>query len=140
MRQSVIVTFTVIALVSVCGIASLSSTFYFQKTLRAPIPAKIKSASLKSSISSSESSPGSVIIKSTFNNRGFINSSALSSGIKVIDTKNVGNRHHDTKPEQTASRSAARSGPVSLFGLHGIKVMPSCSESDGTFLPPLVSI
>jgi hypothetical protein len=134
MRQSVIVTFTVIALVSVCGIASLISTFYLQKTLRAPISAKIRSASLKSSISSSESSPGSVSIKSTFNNRDFINISAVSSGIKVIDTKNVGNMHHvDTETEETASS-------VSLFGLHGIKVMPSCSESDGTFLPPLVSI
>jgi hypothetical protein len=31
-------------------------------------------------------------------------------------------------------------GSISLFGLHGVKVMPSCNESDGFFSPPLVSI
>jgi len=28
---------------------------------------------------------------------------------------------------------------LSLFGLHGVRVMPFCNESDGSFLPPLVS-
>ncbi len=28
---------------------------------------------------------------------------------------------------------------VALFGLHDVKVMPSCDQSDGVFMPPLVS-
>lgn len=45
----------------------------------------------------------------------------------------------------SAVRSAAPAqanagGTVSLFGLHGVTVMPSCDESDGYFLPPLVSL
>jgi hypothetical protein len=30
-------------------------------------------------------------------------------------------------------------GNVSLFGLRDLKVMPNCSQSDGTFFPPIVS-
>ena len=109
MRRIVVVV-AIIALMAICGISSLSFVLkYVEKASHAPIQAKVAGATWLSSSSSDKRSS---------------NTTSSSGGSEV---------------NGAVTQGEARLSSLSLFGLLDVKVMPSCSESDGTFLPPLVS-
>ena len=109
MRRIVVVV-AIIALMAICGISSLSFVLkYVEKASHTPIQAKVAGATWLSSSSSDKRSS---------------NTTSSSGGSEV---------------KSAVTEGEARLSSLSLFGLRDVKVMPSCSESDGTFLPPLVS-
>jgi hypothetical protein len=72
--------------------------------------------------------------------------------LRAINQKQAGELKVEKGPESSShslhlSSSSSNGGgggadsnsALSLFGLHGVRVMPFCNESDGSFLPPLVS-
>jgi hypothetical protein len=89
-------------------------------TSGSPSTSNTATALTSSSIASSSSTSGDIRSSSS---RSSVISESSSGSAQVAPVANAGNAD----------------GTVTLFGLHGVKVMPSCDQSDGTFLPPLVS-
>jgi hypothetical protein len=60
--------------------------------------------------------------------------------LRSVNQKHAGELKVTKGPESSSHSGGADSNSaLSLFGLHGVRVMPFCNESDGSFLPPLVS-
>ena len=88
------------------------------------------SNNLKSSTRRSDSSNGSSGSNAALSSLDFSDSSAQG----IISSGTGSGRN-----EIVENKAREKSKSLSLFGFHGVNVMPRCNESDGTFFPPLVS-
>ena len=134
-RRDFLIAISTLALLTLFGIASLTTSNHFfpgpavmaTVKARSAIRAVLEPVSLQNNTLVSESNNSSGIFRSS--------SGGGSSGSSSDD----GGMSNVQKSESSVASSKKSDGGISLFGLHGVKVMPSCGESDGTFLPPLVS-
>jgi hypothetical protein len=140
-RREFLIAISTLALLTLFGIASLTTSNHFfpgpavlaTAKARSAIRAVLEPVSLQNNTLVSESNNSSDIVPSS--NGGGSSGDGGSSGSSSDD----GGMSNVRKSESSVASSKKSDGGISLFGLHGVKVMPSCGESDGTFLPPLVS-
>jgi hypothetical protein len=64
---------------------------------------------------------------------------AQELNVKVGSISSSNSGHRNSNSGSSGGEGGGSNSVVSLFGLHGVKVMPFCNQSDGSFLPPLVS-
>ena len=145
--RTVVIAFCAVIIIRLCTLALPSFSFKRSAGLSSQINAVLLENSTSARAISSPAHKGNVTIthdkKSSGSERNnssdIVGPSSSSSGGGGSSSSDDGGMSNVRQSESSVASSKESDGGISLFGLHGVKVMPSCSESDGTFLPPLVS-